>query len=148
MTASANDVTENINYKLHFLNRKLITEGILCYVCHKSTFEGKLNVCRQTGAGMQFHFITIYLRCFEKGACAFIVYVGNSGISSVFAIFRLRYTIKSIMQFVEFKQFLCILCQKSVRKSFYLYVFLISYFIKSFLIASSQYLHLLMTFLR
>ena len=33
---------------------------------------------------------------------SFIVYVGNSGFSRVFAIFRLRYTIKSIMQFVEF----------------------------------------------
>ena len=38
-----------------------------------------LNVCRQTGAGTQFHSIDIFLRCFEKGACAFIVYVGNSG---------------------------------------------------------------------
>ena len=28
---------------------------------------------------MQFHFINICLCCFEKGACAFIVYVGNSG---------------------------------------------------------------------
>ena len=45
-----------INYKLQFLNRKLITEGILRYFCRKSTFEDKLNVCRQTGAGMQFHF--------------------------------------------------------------------------------------------
>ena len=71
--ARANDVTESISYKLHFFNRKLITEGILRYVCHKSTFEDKLNVCRQTGAGMKFHFIDICLRCFEKGACAFIV---------------------------------------------------------------------------
>ena len=55
--ARANDVTESITYELHFLNRKLITEGILRYFCHKSTFEDKLNVCRQTGAGMQFHFI-------------------------------------------------------------------------------------------
>ena len=31
--------------------------------------------CHQTDAGMQFHFINICLRCFEKGACAFIVYV-------------------------------------------------------------------------
>ena len=31
--------------------------------------------------GMQFHFINICLRCFEKGTCAFIVYVGNSGFS-------------------------------------------------------------------
>ena len=88
--ARANDVTESINYKLHFLNRKLITEGILRYFCHKSTFDDKLNVCRQTGAGMQFHSIDICLRCFEKGACAFIVYVGNSGFSCVFAIFSLR----------------------------------------------------------
>ena len=78
--------------KLHFLNRKLITECILHYFCHKSTFEDKLNVCRQTVAGMQFHFINICLRCFEKDrpTCAFIVYVGNSGFSWVFAIFRLR----------------------------------------------------------
>ena len=55
--ARANYVTESINYKLHFLNRKLITEDILRYLCHKSTFEDKLNVCSQTGAGMQFHFI-------------------------------------------------------------------------------------------
>ena len=34
-----------------------------------------------TGAGMQFYSIDICLRCFEKGACAFIVYVGNSGFS-------------------------------------------------------------------
>ena len=99
--ARANDVTESINYKLHVLNRKL-TEGILRCFCHESTFEDKLNVCRQKGAGMQFHFINIIcLRCFEKGACAFIVYVGNSGFSGVFAIFRLRLTIKSIIQFVE-----------------------------------------------
>ena len=69
--------------KLHFLNRKLITEGTLSYFCHKSTFEDTLNVCRQTGAGMQFHFINIYLRCFEKGACASIVYVENSSVSWV-----------------------------------------------------------------
>ena len=31
--------------------------------------------------GMQFYLINICLRCFEKGACAFIVYVGNSGFS-------------------------------------------------------------------
>ena len=79
--ARANDVTESINYKLHFLNRNLITEGILRYFCHKSTFDDKLNICRQTGAGMQIHFINICLRCFETGACAFIVYVGNSGFS-------------------------------------------------------------------
>ena len=66
--------------KLHFLDRKLIT-GILRYFCHKSIFEDKLNVCRQTGAGMQFHFINICLRCFQKGAFAFIVYVGNNGLS-------------------------------------------------------------------
>ena len=35
----------------------------------------------QTGAGMQFYSIDICLCCFEKGACAFIVYVGNSGFS-------------------------------------------------------------------
>ena len=64
--ARANDVTESINYKLHFLNRNLITEGILRYFCHKSTFDDKLTVCRQTGAGMQFHSIDICLRCFEK----------------------------------------------------------------------------------
>ena len=46
-----------------------------------STFDDKLNVYRQTGAGMQFYFTNICLRCFEKGACAFIVYVGNSGFS-------------------------------------------------------------------
>ena len=79
--ARANDVTESINYKLHFLNRKLITECILRYFCHKSTFEDKLNVCRQTGAGMQFHFINICLRCFKKGECAFIVYVENNELS-------------------------------------------------------------------
>ena len=65
----------------HFLNQKLISEGILRYFCHKSTFEEKLNVCRQTGAGMQFHFTNICLRYFEKFACAFIVYAGNSGFS-------------------------------------------------------------------
>ena len=53
-SACANDVTESINYKPHFLNRKLITEGILRYFCHKSTFEDKLNVCRQTGAVCNF----------------------------------------------------------------------------------------------
>ena len=76
------------------MNRRLITEGILHYFCNKNTFEDKLNVCRQTGAGMQFHFINICLRVFffflEKGACAFIVYVGNSVFSRVFAIFRFR----------------------------------------------------------
>ena len=46
-----------------------MTESISRYFCQKSTFEDKLNVCRQTGAGMQFHFINICLRCFEKGAC-------------------------------------------------------------------------------
>ena len=40
-----------------------------------------MNVCRQTGAGIQFHFINICLRCFETGACAFIVYVGKIGFS-------------------------------------------------------------------
>ena len=64
--ARANDVTESINYKPHFLNRKLITEGILRYFCHRSTFEDKLNVCRQTSAGMQFHFSNICLRCFDQ----------------------------------------------------------------------------------
>ena len=63
--ARASDVTESINYKLHFLNRKLITEGILRYFCHKSTFEDK-NVCRQTCAGMQFHSVDICLRFFRK----------------------------------------------------------------------------------
>ena len=43
--ARTNDVTDGINYKLPFLNRKLITEGILSYSCHKSTFEDQLNVC-------------------------------------------------------------------------------------------------------
>ena len=52
--ARANDVTESINYKLHFLNRKLITESILCYFCYQTTFEDKLNVCRQTGAVCNF----------------------------------------------------------------------------------------------
>ena len=66
--ACANDDTGSIRYKLHFLNRKLITEGILRYFCHQSTFEDMLNVCRQTGAGMHFHFINICLRSFEKGA--------------------------------------------------------------------------------
>ena len=47
MTARTNDVTENINYKLHFLDRKLITEGILLYFCQQSTFEDKLNVVKQ-----------------------------------------------------------------------------------------------------
>ena len=79
--AGTNDVTERINYKLHFLNRKLITEGILRYFCHKSTFDDKLNVCRQTGAGMRFHLINICLRCFEKDSRAFIVYVGNGWFS-------------------------------------------------------------------
>ena len=46
--------------------------------------------CHQTGAVMEFHFINICLRCFEKGARAFIVYFGNSELSRVFAIFRLR----------------------------------------------------------
>ena len=85
--ARANDVIESISYKLHFLNRKLIAEGVLHFFCHKSTFFDKLNGCRQTGADMQFHFINICLRCFEKGA--FIVCVGNNGFSGV-AIFRLR----------------------------------------------------------
>ena len=77
--ARANDGNESIKYKLHFLNRKLITEGILCYFCHKSTFEDKLNVCRKIGAGMHFQSIDICLRCFEKATCSFIVYIGNSG---------------------------------------------------------------------
>ena len=59
--ARANDVTESINYKFHFLNRKLITEGILRYFCHKSTFEDKLNVCRQTGA--ECNFILLIFAC-------------------------------------------------------------------------------------
>ena len=54
MTARANDVIESINYRLHFLNRKLITEDILRYFCHQSTFEDKLNVSRQTGAVCNF----------------------------------------------------------------------------------------------
>ena len=67
-------------------------------------FEDKLNVCRQTGTGMQFHSIDILLALFwERCICAFIVYVGNSGFSWVFAIFRFRWTIKSIMQFVDKK---------------------------------------------
>ena len=57
--ARANDVTESFNYILHFLNRKLITEGILRYFSYKSTFEDKLNVCRQTGVSMPFHSIDI-----------------------------------------------------------------------------------------
>ena len=40
--------------------------------------------------GMQFQFINICLRYFEKGACAVIIHVENSGFSRVFAIFRLR----------------------------------------------------------
>ena len=40
--ARANDVTESTNYKPLFLNRKLITESILRYFCHKSTFDDKL----------------------------------------------------------------------------------------------------------
>ena len=75
--ARAHDVTEI----LHFLNRKLIIDGNLRYCGHKSTFEDKLNDGRQTGAGMQFHFINICLCCFKKGACAFIVYVRKSGFS-------------------------------------------------------------------
>ena len=59
--ALANDATESINYKFHFLDRNLITEGILRHFCHKSTFEDKLNVCRQTGAGMQL-FACVVLR--------------------------------------------------------------------------------------
>ena len=43
--ARANDVIESINYKRHFLKRKMITEVILRYFCHKGTFEDKLNVC-------------------------------------------------------------------------------------------------------
>ena len=46
----------------------------------RALFEDKLNVCRQTGAGMQFHFINICLRCSEKGACAlenFLIEHGN-----------------------------------------------------------------------
>ena len=58
--ARANDVTENMNYKLHFLNRKLITEDILRYFCHQSTFGDKLNVCRQTGAGMQLFACVVF----------------------------------------------------------------------------------------
>ena len=44
-THQCRDVTESINYKRHFLKRKLITEGILRYFCHQSTFEDKLIVC-------------------------------------------------------------------------------------------------------
>ena len=54
--ARDNDVSESMNY---FLNLKLITEVILRYFSHKSTFEDKLNVCRQAGAGRQFHSIDI-----------------------------------------------------------------------------------------
>ena len=79
--ARTNDVTESINYELHVLIRKVITENSLRYFCHKGTFEDQLTFCRQTGAGVQFHSTDIYLRCFEKGACAFIVYVGNIGVS-------------------------------------------------------------------
>ena len=64
--ARANDFTESINYELHFLTRMLITEGIIRFFCHKGSFDDKLNVCRQTGAGMQFHVINICSRCFEK----------------------------------------------------------------------------------
>ena len=60
--ARANDVTESINYKLHFLNRKLITEGILCYFCHQSTFEDKLNVCRQKQVPV-CNFILLIFAC-------------------------------------------------------------------------------------
>ena len=35
MCARTNDVTESINYKLHFLNRKLITEGIFVICKYK-----------------------------------------------------------------------------------------------------------------
>ena len=75
--AHASDVTESINYKLHFLNRMFIIKGILRYFCHKSTFEDKLNVCRQTGAGMQFYFINI-LRNFKNATFyvnSFLYYV-------------------------------------------------------------------------
>ena len=85
----ANDITESINYKFHFLNRKLITEGILRYFCHKSTFEDMLKVCHQTGADMQFHFINICLCYFEKGACAFIFTLETVGFLSV-CYFKLR----------------------------------------------------------
>ena len=79
MNARANDVTESIN----FLNQKLITEDILRYLCHKSSFDDKFKVCHQTGAGMQIYFIKICLHCFEKGACAaaLTVYFENSGFS-------------------------------------------------------------------
>ena len=75
--ARANDVTEIINYKLHFLNRKLITEGILHYFCDKSTFEDKLN----SDAGINFIlliFACVVLRKVHV-QCAFTVYVGYSG---------------------------------------------------------------------
>ena len=61
-----------INYKFHFLNRKLFTGGILPYFCHQSTFEDKLNVCRQTGVGggadggpggYAIHLISIQFAC-------------------------------------------------------------------------------------
>ena len=74
--ACASDVTESINYKLNFLNRKLITECILRYFCHKSSFEDKLNVIKQVPV---CNFI---LLIFEKVACVFFfVYVGNGGFS-------------------------------------------------------------------
>ena len=72
---------------------------MLCYFCHKGTFEDKLNV----GAGRQFHSIDICLRCFEKGACAFIIYVGNSGFSWVVA-------------FLDSDK-RCIVCQKKTKKT-------------------------------
>ena len=80
-TLCVNVHAPNTSLKVSIINLKLITEGILRFFCHQSTFEDKLNVCRQTGACMQFHFINICLRCFEKSTCAFIVYVGNSGFS-------------------------------------------------------------------
>ena len=58
--ARANDVTESINYKLHFLNRKLITEGILRYFCHQSTFEDKLFVVKQVPVR---NFILLIFAC-------------------------------------------------------------------------------------
>ena len=85
--ARANDITESINYKLQFLNRKLITECILCYFCHKSTFEDKLNVCHQTDAACvvlrKVHVHSLFtLETVDFPACL----IGWL----VFAIFRLR----------------------------------------------------------
>ena len=60
----------SLKISFHFLNRKLITEGILRYFCYKSTSRTNWQFVVQKGAGMQISFYWYLLVLFwERCMC-------------------------------------------------------------------------------